>query len=117
MLQANTLINVKVTIQKVAIIHNEFYRWRKETTFVNLVSLRKQIPHLLSFIALCNAQLIANPPHENVIFQFTETEAVNLCANILYLVDAPPTLTALREKLLIRLETFASPIKNHKLCS
>lgn len=103
MLQANTIINVKVTIQKVAIIHNEFYRWRKETTFVNLVPLRKQIPHLLSFIALCHAQLIANPPHENVIFQFTDVEATNLAANILYMVDIPPTLLSLREKLLLRL--------------
>ena len=102
------LIEIKYSLHTVEVMHREFYNLKRETHFY-MGNLRKLMPGLVSFIALCNAQIIANPMHEKCLFQFTPDEAKILSSNIIYMVDAPPTLTALREKLLIRLADFASP--------
>ena len=51
------LIEIKYSLHTVEVMHREFYNWKRETHFY-MGNLRKLMPGLVSFIALCNAQIM-----------------------------------------------------------
>lgn len=103
------MVTIHIPLYKVQIIYTEFYHWKRETTFLN-GNLRKTMPHLVSFIALCDAHTRAKGQslHKDIAFLLEPLEAQYLINDIVYMIDTPPTIEEVRELLLL-----AQNIKNY----
>lgn len=95
------MVTIKYPLFKVAIIYREFYSWKRETTFLN-GNLRKTMPTLVSFIALCDGhtQAKGQSTYQEIEFLFEMSEAHKLAVDIYYMTEIPPSLSEVRIDLL-----------------